>query len=149
MSGYLVVALIGMTVFWIIGHWVVRQRIAALKTNLSERYHAAIAVPPEEAKTPQLVALAVDLMRKAHCTAPFHTLTPQEQRVALHAHAAEVLPGWMSRYASFWLAPRDRVLIGQLRQLRTSRPVTKAPLYNGAIKSRLQAQAAMKAADRA
>lgn len=144
MSVFSVVLLTSVTAFWLLGHLVVRRRLADLRANLPDTYHSAIAVPPEEGKTPRLVALAVDLIRKSHCTDPFEGLSRREKRLALHAHAIEALPGWMSRYAALWLRPGDRKLIGKLRQVSTSRPVAATVSYNAAIRRLLQDRVAQR-----
>ena len=103
-------------------HQLVRRRLMSLKADLSNNYQSAITAPTSKEDQPQLVALCVDLMRKEHCALPFHALTPKEQRMVLHAHGVEKLPAWMSRYAALSLSSQNRKLIGQLRDIKSSRP---------------------------
>ncbi|MEL7180236.1 MAG: hypothetical protein AAFN63_10425 [Pseudomonadota bacterium] len=128
---------------WLIGHLVVKRRFVMLNTNLSDIYRSAFAVPTSVDTPPQLVALCVDLMRKQHCNLPFDALTPKEKRMVLHAHAANVLPNWMSRYAALWLPAEHRRLVGQLRDIKTSRPDLPKQHF-GAIKRQLQLRSATK-----
>lgn len=123
--------------FWLLAHQTVKRRFAVLRTKLPDAYHSAIAVPPGEGSTPQLVALCIDLMRKEHCTSPFNTLSPHEQKMALHAYAIQVLPTWMSRYAALALSPANKRLISQLRQVKSSRP-SQPKVYFGAVKAQQQ-----------
>jgi hypothetical protein len=136
------VALICMTAIWLVAHQIVRRRFAILKTDLAQVYAAAVAIPAEDGETPRLIALCIDLMRKEHCTAPFETLSSEEQRMALHAHSIATIPGWMSKYASFFLSAPNRALIAQLRKVHTSRPDKKPVQYFGAIKRQQQLRSA-------
>lgn len=128
----ILILLISVVALWLFGHQVVKRRFAILKTNLSETYGFAIAAPAE-GDAPRLAALCVDLMRKEHSTLPFDALTPQEQKMVLHARAVEELPQWMSRYAALWLSPAHRMLVSQLRHIKASRP-EKPKQYFGAVK---------------
>ena len=133
----LVVVLISMAALWLFGHQIVKRRFAMLKAKLSDNYVSAFTAPTADTENPPLMALCVDLMRKTHCTVPFDALSAHEQKVVLHAHAIEVLPNLMSRYAALWLSPTSRTLISQLRRLRSSRP-SKPQHYFGAIKHQQQ-----------
>ncbi|WP_159087023.1 hypothetical protein [Loktanella sp. Alg231-35] len=133
-----------MTAFWLIGHLTVKRRFGALNTNLSDIYRSAVAVPPEEGATPRLIALCIDLMRKEHCTDPFEDLSAHEQKMALHAHAVEALPSWMSKYAALGLSPHNRALIKQMHQVKSSRPAKKPNLYYGAVRRQQQLRSASK-----
>ncbi len=140
----LIIGLTSVAVLWLTAHLTVKRRFAALNTDLSEIYQAAVAVPPDEGATPRLIALCIDLMRKQHCTDPFDDLSAHEQKMALHAHAVEVLPSWMSKYASLWLAPGNRTLIRQMHQVKSSRPAKKPNLYYGAVRRQQQLRSATK-----
>jgi hypothetical protein len=128
-----------MATLCLITHQIVKQRFAALKADLPATHRSAIAVPPDEGHPPQLVALCVDLMRKSHCTDPFETLSVDEQRMVLHAHAIDALPGWMTRFAAFGLSSKNRATLDQLRQVKSSRP-EKPKQYYGAIKHQLRSR---------
>ena len=138
-----VVLFISLAALWLIGHLVVKRRFAFLNTNLSDIYGSVFTASPSVADQPQLVALCVELLRKQHCTVPFDALTPNEKRMVLHAHAANVLPNWMSCYAALWLPAESRRLIGQLRDIKSSRPDLPKQHF-GAIKRQLQLRSATK-----
>ncbi len=87
--------------------------------------------------------LAVDLMRKAHCTVPYDALTPAEQRVVLHAYAVEQCHPWVLRVAMQRLRGPERTVIRQLQDIKTSRPDHK-PVHFGAIQRQLKTRAAHK-----
>lgn len=127
------------TVSWLILHQVVKRRFAGLKSDLPTIHNSAIAAPPDEASRPALVALCIDLLRKQHCTTPFAELSPSEQQMVLHAHALEVLPAWMTRYAALGLSPANRAVIHQLRQVQSSRPQAKQEHF-GAVKALLRSR---------
>ena len=137
MSVSLVSVLIGMALLGLIGHLVVKRRFAALNANLAETYQSAITAPPDHNDQPRLTALSVDLLRKQHCNIPFDDLTPQEKKIVLHARAVDALPTWMSRYAALWLSKPQRVLIGQLQNIKSSRP-EQPKQHFGAVKHQLQ-----------
>lgn len=139
---FMYLALTSVAAIGLIGHQIVKRRFAILKTDLATTYASAIAVPPEEGETPRLIALCIDLIRKEHSTAPFDTLTPHEQKMALHAYAVEVLPRWMSRYASYTLSSSERALILQLTQVHGSRPDKKPIQHFGAVKRQQQLRSA-------
>jgi hypothetical protein len=140
----LIIVLTSVAVFWLIGHILTKRRFSALHIDLPAIYQSAVAVPPDEGASPRLVALCIDLMRKQHCTDPFDDLSALEQKMALHAHAVEVLPSWMSKYASLWLAPGNRALIKQMHQVKSSRPAKKPNLYYGAVRRQQQLRSATK-----
>lgn len=137
MSVSLVSVLISLALLGLIGHLVVKRRFAALNANLAETYRSAITAPPEHDDLPRLTALSVDLLRKEHCNIPFDDLTPQERKIVLHASAVDALPAWMSRYAALWLSGPQRVLIGQLRNVKSSRP-EQPKQHFGAVRHQLQ-----------
>lgn len=137
MPDILVVLLIGSAALWLTGHLAVKRRFAALSSELIDIYRSALAAPPSSDAPPQLVALCIDLMRKEHCALPFEALSPDEKRMALHAHAVEVLPIWMSRYAALWLSPQNRKLVRQLHDVKSSRP-DQPKQYFGAIRHQQQ-----------
>jgi hypothetical protein len=83
------------------------------------------------------MALCIDLIRKENCAVPFDDLTAHEKKIVLHAHAIEALPNMMSRYAALGLSPSNRLLISQLRQIKSSRPEIPQH-YFGAIKHQQQ-----------
>lgn len=139
---FMYVALICMTAIWLVAHQIVKRRFAILKTDLAQAYASAVAIQTEDGETPRLIALCIDLMRKEHCTASFETLSPDEQRMALHAYGIATLPGWMSKYAGFTLSLPNRALIAQLRNVHTSRPDKKPVQYFGAIKHQQQLRSA-------
>ncbi len=139
----MILLFMSLATLWLIGHLVVKRRFGKLNANLSDIYGSAFTVPTSVDTPPQVVALCIDLMRKQHCNIPFDALTPKEQRMVLHAHAANVLPNWMSRYAALWLSPEHRRLIGQLRDIKTSRPDLPKQHF-GAIKRQLQLRSATK-----
>ena len=141
---YIYLALISLAAIWLVGHQIVKRRFAILKIDLAKAYASAIAVPPEDGETPRLIALCVDLIRKEHCTEPFNTLSPYEQKMALHAHAVEKLPRWMSQYASLGLPASGRVLISKLGQVLVSRPPKKPVQYYGAVKRQQQLRSTSK-----
>ncbi|MEJ8563160.1 hypothetical protein QTO30_19390 [Yoonia sp. GPGPB17] len=143
MPVFVVFLLISSAILWLIGHLMVKQRFVSLNTNLSKIYGSVSAAPPSPETQPQLMALCVDLMRKQHCNVPFDDLTPQEQRMVLHAHAVEVLPKWMSRYAALWLSKENRKLINQLHHIKSSRP-DQQKQYFGAIRRQQQLRSASK-----
>ncbi len=128
-----------MAALWLIAHQIVKQRFAALKADLPTIHKSAIAVPPDEDHPPQLVALCVDLLRKSHCTDPFDTLTPAEQRMVLHAHSIDALPAWMSRYGALRLSKANRAIFHQLRQVKSSQPDRPKEHY-GAVKALLRSR---------
>lgn len=130
---FTIFSLTSLAALWLMAHHVAKRRFALLSANLPDAYQSAIAVPPGEGANPQLIALCIDLMRKAHCAVPFDTLSPLEQKMALHAYGVEKLPTWMSRYADFWLSGPNRNIIAQLRQIRSSRP-DKPVQHFGAVK---------------
>jgi hypothetical protein len=130
-------SLISVAAVWLIVHQIIKIRLRDLKIKLPATYQCAIASPADDGQAPQLIALAIDLMRKAHCAVPFDDLTDAEKRVALHAYGIEALPAWMTRYAILRLRPSERALIRQLQQVHTSRPQIK-PLHFGAIKQQQQ-----------
>lgn len=137
---YLVLCVISAAFCGLIGLWIVRRRFADLKLDLASAYHASIAVPPDEGTSPRLVALAVDLVRKSHCSDPFEKLTPRERRLALHGHAVEVLPTWMSRLGSLMLPPRDQAVLAKLRLIKSSRPARAPQVHGIAVERLLQAR---------
>jgi hypothetical protein len=128
-----------MATLWLMAHQTVKRRFAALQADLPTTHRSAITVPPDEGHPPQLVALCVDLLRKSHCTDPFETLTPDEQRMVLHAHAIDALPAWMSRYAALSLPSKSRAILDQLRHVKSSRP-NKPQQHYGAIKQQLRSR---------
>jgi hypothetical protein len=123
--------------FWLFGHQMVKRRFAKLKAELAERYDRSISVPPHEEAEQSLMALCVDLMRRETCEVPFDQLTSQEKSMVLHACAVEMLPAWMTRYASYRLSRDGRVLIGKLRDIKSSRP-NRPQQHFGAIKRQQQ-----------
>ncbi len=135
--------LIGVTVFSLLWHCVVMRRLRALETGLPTAYQLAIAAPTQDDGPPRLIALAIDLTRKQHCTLPFDDLTTQERRLALHAYGIDALPSWMSHYAALMLRPADRAMIAKLRQVRSSRP-ERREVHFGAIRQQQQLRAAQK-----
>ena len=137
MSVSLVSVLISVALLGLIGHLAVKRRFAALNADLAETYQSAITAPPDQGGLPRLTALSVDLLRKQHCNIPFENLTPQEHKIVLHASAVETLPGWMSRYAAYGLTGPQRVLIGQLRDIKSSRPEQPRQHF-GAVRHQLQ-----------
>lgn len=139
----LVVLLTCVAVVWFLGHFAVKRRFATLNANIADIYGSAFAASTSADDQPQLVALCVDLMRRTHCALPFEALTSQEQHMVLHAHAVEVLPNWMSQYAALWLSPQNRKLVGQLRNIHSSRP-ERPKQYFGAIKRQQQLRSASK-----
>ncbi|WP_133122528.1 hypothetical protein [Yoonia maricola] len=82
-------------------------------------------------------------MRRQHCTVPFDALSAEERLVVLHVYALDALPGWMSHYGAIWLSPPHRRLIGQLRDIKSSRP-EHPKQYFGAIKHQQQLRSAAK-----
>ncbi len=88
--------------------------------------------------------LAVDLMRKEHCTVPYEALTPAEQRVVLHAFTVEQCRPWVLRIALQRLSSPERTIIRQLQHIKASRPDHK-PVHFGAIQRQLKMRAAQKA----
>jgi hypothetical protein len=131
--------LISAAILWLFAQRTVKQRFAALEADLSTTHGSAIAVSPAEDTPPQLVALCVDLMRKTHCTDPYEALSPSEQKMVLHAHALDVLPAWMSRYASLRLSSPQRAILVQLRQVKSSQPERPMEHY-GAVKALLRSR---------
>ena len=127
----------GFLAIWLFGHQLVKRRFAKLKAELAERYSRSFAVPPHEEAEQSLMALCVDLMRRETCEVPFDQLTAPEKTMVLHACAVEVLPAWMSRYASFGLSRKGRVLISKLRDIKSSRP-DRPQQHFGAIKRQQQ-----------
>ena len=138
-----VIVLTSLAALWLLGHQQVRHRFAMLKAELPSSYQSSLAVTPFIDGEPQLMALCVDLIRKEHATVPFDALSTEERRMVLHAHAVEMLPSWMSRYAAFALSPRNRRLINQLHNLKSSRPV-QPKLHFGAIKHQQQLRSTRK-----
>lgn len=138
-----VIALTSMAALWLIAHQIVKRRFAILKDDLPCIYQSAFTAPTSADGKPQLVALCVDLLRREHVTLPFDALSPQEQKMVLHAHAIEALPQWMTRYATLWLSPKNRRLINQLSDIRTSRPA-RTKQHFGAIKRHQQLRSAAK-----
>lgn len=143
MPFFVILLFMSLVALWLVGHLIVKRRFAILNANLAHIYGSSFTVPPSADTRPQLVALCVDLMRKQHCNVPFEALTPKEQRMVLHAHAADVLPNWMSRYAAASLSGENRRLIGQLRDIKTSRPDLPKQHF-GAIQRQLQLRSAAK-----
>ncbi len=139
MSVFSVILLTSMAASWLFVHQSVKHRFAGLKANLPSIHRSAIAVPPDEDQRAPLVALAVDLLRKCHATDPFEALSPAEQRIVLHAHAIEVLPDWMGRYAALGLPRGHREVIVQLLKIHMSRPVRRQEHY-GAVKALLRSR---------
>ena len=133
MSIGLASVLISVALLGLIGHLAAKRRFAVLDADLPEIYQSAITAPPDEGDLPQLTALSVDLMRKQHSSVPFDDLTVQEKKVVLHAHAVDALPAWMSHYAALRLSRPERVLIGQLRRIKSSRP-EQPKQHFGAVK---------------
>ena len=133
----LVFVLISVTALWLLGHQRVKRRLAKLQINLPDTYQSAFTVPTNDEQPQKLAALCVDLMRKEHRDVPFDDLTPQEKKMVLHAQAIDVLPAWMSRYAALSLSKPNRVLIGQLRHIKSSRP-DRPKQHFGAIKRQQQ-----------
>lgn len=125
------------TLAWVVCYFTVRSRFADLKSNLAQFYRSDIAVASDIGEQQSLVALCVDLSRKAHSTIQFEALTPQEHRLILHTHAIEVLPAWMSYFAALALKREDRAMIARLRKVHTSRP-NKPALHFGAIRQQQQ-----------
>lgn len=137
LPGISVVLLMSLAALWLTGHQVVKRRFAALNCELTDIYQSALTAPPSPDAPPQLVPLCVDLMRKEHCAIPFEALGAHEKRMVLHAHAVEVLPIWMSRYAALWLSPPNRRLVRQLHDVKSSRP-DQPKQYFGAIRHQQQ-----------
>lgn len=139
MPNFSILLLICLVALWLFAHQSVKRRFAGLKANLPAIHGSAIIVPPDEGHPPPLAALCIDLMRRSHCTDPYETLSLAEQRMVLHAHALEVVPAWMSRYAALGLSKRNRTLIAQLRHVQDSRPHQK-PQHYGAVKALLRSR---------
>jgi len=133
------ILLTSLATLWLLAHQTVKHRFAELKANLPTIHKSAIAAPTDIDEPPQLIALCIDLMRKSHCTDPYETLSPEEQQMVLHAHAVDKLPIWMSRYWALPLSPRNRDILGQLRQVKTSRPKRRQEHY-GAVKALLRSR---------
>jgi len=137
MSLGILLLFISVMAIWLFGHRLVRRRFAQLNTGLADRYHSTFAVPTHDETEQSLMALCVDLMRRETCEVPFDQLTAHEKKMVLHAHGVEMLPSWMSRYASYGLAKAGRVLIGKLRDIKSSRP-DRPKQHFGAIKRQQQ-----------
>lgn len=133
MSMFTIFSLTSMAALWLLAHHAVKRRFARLSAGLPDAYQSAIAVPPGEGTNPQLIALCIDLLRKAHCAVPFEALSPQEQQMALYAYGVETLPTWMSRYADLWLSRPNKNIMAQLRRIKSSRP-DKPVQHFGAVK---------------
>lgn len=144
MDGFLAVVisafLTSMVALWLFVHLSVKRRFNALDDKLPKAYQAAFAVPTNDGQSPQLIALAIDLIRKEHVALPFDDLQASEKRIARFALAVETLPGWMVRYAMIRLRPAQRTLVHQLQQIKTSRP-QKQQRHFGAIQKQLQLRA--------
>lgn len=125
--------LTSMAASWLLVHLIVKHRFATLMTKLPDAYQFAIAVPPQEGEAPNLIALCIDLIRKEHSSVPFDMLGPSEKKMALHAYAVQFLPRWMSSYAAILLSPANKVILEQLRQVKSSRP-QKPKQHFGAIR---------------
>ncbi len=126
------VLLIGVATIWFLVHLSVRHRFAALDRQLPDVYRKVIAAPTEDGQSPQLIPLAIDLLRKEHVSVPLDDLTPAEKRMALFAFAVEKLPTWMVGYGALRLRASERVLVNQLKQIKTSQP-QKRQKHFGAI----------------
>ena len=125
---------------WLFVHLSVKRRFRSLDDGLSEAYHAAFAAPTDDPQGPQLIALAIDLMRKKHVTVLLQDLAPNERRIAVYALAVEKLPAWMVRYAMIQLRPSEKALVNQLRHIKTSQP-QKRQRHFGAIRRQQQLRA--------
>ncbi len=108
-----------------------------LNSNLPDKYRSAFSDPTQHNDAPQLMALSVDLMRKENCAVPFDDLSAQERKIVLHAHAIDAVPSWMSRYAALGLSRPHKMLVTQLRQIKSSRPVQPKQHF-GAVKRQQQ-----------
>ena len=124
--------LISVAAVWLTLDQVVRCKFRRLKLELPAAYSAAATngagAPEIDAPVPAggaLMPLAVDLMRGQHGHVPFDSLSGAERRVVLFAHAINVAPGWMVRYAAAILPRANRSRIHQLRQIHQSRPKPK------------------------
>lgn len=134
------ILLISVTTLWLMVHLSVRHRFVALDRQLPDVYRTVIAAPTDEGQRPQLIALAIDLLRKDHVSVPLDDLTAGERRMALFAFAVEKLPGWMVTYKALRLRPSERGLVAQLQQIKTSRP-QKPERHFGAIHRQQQLRA--------
>lgn len=141
MSGFVSVLLTSVAVAWLLIHWSVQRKLRALNSTLPAAYRSSIVVPPETDEASRLMPLAVDLMRKRHCTIEFDALTSAERRIVLHAHAIDKLPRWMVNLARQRLRRTESALIGQLQQIKTSRPDHK-PVHFGAVRRQQQLRSA-------
>ena len=135
--------LMGMAGVWLFVHLAVKQRFRVLRKRVPDAYQSSIAVPPEDGQAPQLMALAVDLLRKEHGSPAYQTLSEHEKHIVLHAFGIEMLPRWMTGYAALWLWPADRALMQQLRAITTSKPMQKQTYY-GAVQQQLKLRTASK-----
>ena len=135
------ILLIGVAATWLSIHQVAQRKLRNLNKLLPTAYQSAIAAPTRDSDTPRLIPLAIDLMRKEHCTLPFEALTAAEQRVALHAYAVEELPRWVVNLAKQRLRGPERIVVNQLQFIKTSRPEHK-PIHFGAIRRQQQLRSA-------
>ncbi|EBA13068.1 hypothetical protein RCCS2_04264 [Roseobacter sp. CCS2] len=100
-------------------------------------YGSALTAPTQEGDAPPLMALCIDLIRKENCCVAFDGLSAHERKMILHAYAIEAAPSWMSHYGALWLSPANRLLVSQLRQIKSSRPDLPKQHF-GAIKRQQQ-----------
>ncbi len=135
------ILLVGVAAAWLSIHQVVRRKLHNLHKFLPAAYQSAIAAPPAEEDAPRLIPLAIDLIRKEHCTLPYDALTPAEQRIALHAYAVEQLPRWVVNIAKRRLRGTERTVVNQLQFIKTSRPDHK-PIHFGAIRAQQRLRSA-------
>jgi hypothetical protein len=126
-----------MAAIWLLAHLSVKRHFARLMLKLPDAYQSAIAAPTEDGEIPQVIALCIDLLRKAHCSVTYDALNPSEQKMALHAYAVAELPAWMSKYAAMALTQPNRAIITQLRQVKSSQP-NKPKQHFGAVKRQQQ-----------
>lgn len=141
MSVLVSVSLIGVIAVWLLVREVARRKLRGLQTSLPATYHSAIVAPTLETGEPQLIPLGIDLMRKEHCALAFDDLTAPEKRVALFAHAIDVLPAWMVNISKSGMADPEKTVVQQLQYIKTSRP-QKKPMHFGAIRRAQQLRSA-------
>jgi len=134
-------SLVGVMALWLLVREVAKRKLRDLQASLPATYHSAIVAPTLDTGAPQLILLAIDLMRKKHCRVGFEELTENEKQVALFAYAIDALPAWAVNIGKNNLAPSERTVVQQLQFIKTSRP-EKKPVHFGAIERAQQLRSA-------
>ncbi|PUB09885.1 hypothetical protein [Yoonia sediminilitoris] len=122
---------------WIGLQSLVNRRLHGLSEALPSAYEDAAFAAIDDPRASHLIPLAIDLTRKQRCTPAFDTLSDAERRAALFALAVETQPQWVVRLTHFRLRGKEKALVQQLRDIKSSQPHHPEQHF-GAVRAQLQ-----------